>query len=333
MVEITMLNLNMRSKNLVIMGLFLAYIITCVVALCLGDENLNPKELLSYAFGENEILRQIIIDGRLPRIIMAILIGMLLASSGAVTQNVFSNPIADPYIIGIASAATFGSVLAYLLKLPDYYYGILGFVCSAIFSLAIFKVSSKASIATLLIIGIAASSFLGAFTSFFTYLIGEDSFKIVAWLMGNIGSASWFRIGILILPLIFCLLYFYAHKNELNIILSGDEEARNLGVDAQKLKINLLIVSSLAVSFAVAFTGLIAFVGLIIPHTVRLLLRNYDNALVIPFCTAFGGLFLLICDTLARTLIAPVQIPIGVLTAFFGAPVFLYLALSARRFL
>ncbi|EAL8912161.1 iron ABC transporter permease [Campylobacter coli] len=313
-----MLNLNMRSKNLVIIGLFLAYIITCIIALCLGDENLSPKELLSYAFGENEILRQIIIDGRLPRIIMAILIGMLLASSGAVTQNVFSNPIADPYIIGIASAATFGSVLAYLLKLPDYYYGILGFICSAIFSLAIFKVSSKASIATLLIIGIAASSFLGAFTSFFTYLIGEDSFKIVAWLMGNIGSASWFRIGILILPLIFCLMYFYAHKNELNII---------------KLKINLLIVSSLAVSFAVAFTGLIAFVGLIIPHTVRLLLRNYDNALVIPFCTAFGGLFLLICDTLARTLIAPVQIPIGVLTAFFGAPVFLYLALSARRFL
>ncbi len=180
MVEITMLNLNMRSKNLVIIGLFLAYIITCIIALCLGDENLSPKELLSYAFGENEILRQIIIDGRLPRIIMAILIGMLLASSGAVTQNVFSNPIADPYIIGIASAATFGSVLAYLLKLPDYYYGILGFICSAIFSLAIFKVSSKASIATLLIIGIAASSFLGAFTSFFTYLIGEDSFKIVA---------------------------------------------------------------------------------------------------------------------------------------------------------
>lgn len=333
MAETTMLNLNTHSKILVIIGLLVAYIIASFTALCLGDENLNPKELFSYIFSQDEILRQIIIDGRLPRIIMAILIGMLLASSGAITQNVFSNPIADPYIIGIASAATFGAVLAYLLKLNDYYYGILGFVCSAFFALGVFKISSKTSIATLLIIGIAASSFLGAFTSFFTYLIGEDSFKIVAWLMGNIGNASWFRVGILILPLIFCLFYFYAHKNELNILLSGDDEARNLGVNAQKLKINLLIVSSLAVSFAVAFSGLIGFVGLIIPHTIRLLLKNYDNALVIPLCTAFGGLFLLICDTLARTLLAPVQIPIGILTAFFGAPIFLYLALSARRFL
>ncbi|HDZ5017958.1 TPA: iron ABC transporter permease [Campylobacter jejuni] len=328
-----MLNLNMHSKNLAIIGILIAYIITSFTALCLGDENLSPKELFSYIFNQDEILRQIIINGRLPRIIMAILIGMLLASSGAITQNVFSNPIADPYIIGIASAATFGAVLAYLLKLSDYYYGILGFVCSAFFALAVFKISSKTSIATLLIIGIATSSFLGAFTSFFTYLIGEDSFKIVAWLMGNIGNASWFRVGILILPLTFCLFYFYAHKNELNILLSGDDEARNLGVNAQKLKINLLIVSSLAVSFAVAFSGLIAFVGLIIPHTIRLLLKNYDNALVIPLCTALGGLFLLICDTLARTLLAPVQIPIGILTAFFGAPIFLYLALNARRFL
>ena len=311
----------------------IAYPFVCIISLCLGDENLNPIKLFDYIFGEDEILRQIIIDGRLPRMIMAILIGMLLASSGAITQSVFSNPIADPYIIGIASAATFGAVLAYLLELSDYYYGILGFICSALFSLAVFKISSKASITTLLIIGIAVSSFLGAFTSFFTYAIGEDSFKIVAWLMGNIGSASWLRIGILIPPLIFCLLYFYIHKNELNIILSGDDEARNLGVDANKLKINLLIVSSLAVSFAVAFSGLIAFVGLIIPHTVRLLFKNYNNALVIPFCTALGGIFLLICDTLARSLIAPIQIPIGVLTAFFGAPIFLYLALNSKRFL
>lgn len=332
MAETTMWNLNISFKNLSL-ALCVAYVLVCLSSLCLGDENLSPARLYHYLFSEEEIMRQIIIDGRLPRIIMAILIGMLLASSGAITQTIFANPIADPYIIGIASAATFGAVLAYLLNLPDYYYGILGFVCSAFFALAIFKISAKASIATLLIIGIATSSFLGAFTSFFTYLIGEDSFKIVAWLMGNIGSASWLRVGILTLPLIFCLLYFYAHKNELNILLSGDEEARNLGVNARKLKIKLLIVSSLAVSFAVAFTGLIAFVGLIVPHIIRLLIKNYDNALVVPLCTALGGLFLLICDTLARSLLAPVQIPIGVLTAFFGAPMFLYLALKARRFL
>ena len=314
-------------------GIFIAYAVFILIALCLGDENLSPFELFSVLSSGDEISKQIILDGRLPRIIMAILIGMLLASSGAVTQNVFSNPIADPYIIGIASAATFGAVLAYLLKLSDFYYGILGFICSAIFSLVIFKLCLKATLSTLLIVGIAVSSFLGAFTSFFTYAIGEESFKIVAWLMGNIGTATWLRVGILALPLAFCLVYFYLHKKQMNIILSGDDEARNLGVNATKLKINLLLVSSLAVAFGVAFTGLIAFVGLIIPHIVRLLFKNYDNGVVLPFCTALGGLFLLLCDSTARSLLAPVQIPIGIVTAFFGAPIFLYLALSAKRFL
>ena len=246
MVEITMLNLNMRSKNLVIIGLFLAYIITCIIALCLGDENLSPKELLSYAFGENEILRQIIIDGRLPRIIMAILIGMLLASSGAVTQNVFSNPIADPYIIGIASAAAFGATLAFMLDMADYYYGILGFVCSCVFSLLVFKIASRASLATLLIIGVSAATFLGSISAFLSYVIGEESFKITAWLMGYLGVVSYLRVFLLSLALLFCLGFFYYYKNELNIILSGDEEALSMGVNALKLKRMLLIVSSIA---------------------------------------------------------------------------------------
>lgn len=150
------------KKIIWVIGIFIIYLGVIFISLCLGDKNLSPAQLFSHLISENEILRQIIIDGRLPRIIMAILIGMLLASSGAITQNVFSNPIADPYIIGIASAATFGAVLVYLLKLPDYFYGILGFFCSAFFTLIIFKISSKSSITTLLIIGIATSSFFGS---------------------------------------------------------------------------------------------------------------------------------------------------------------------------
>lgn len=150
--------------------------------------------------------------------------------------------------------------------------------------------------------------------------------------MGNIGSTSWHEVAILIPLLFLSLLYFYIHRNELNIILS-DDEARNLGVDTKKLKINLLIISSLSVSFAVSFTGLIGFVGLIIPHGIRILFKNYNNILIIPFCTVFGGIFLLICDTLARTIIAPIQIPIGILTAFIGSPIFLYLTLKAKRLL
>lgn len=314
--------------------IIITYIVLFFVTLMIGEMNLSLIEVFKALFtNEDETLSLIVFELRLPRILMAILIGMLLASSGSVTQTVFANPIADPYIIGIASAATFGAVLAYMLKVPDYYFGVFGFVCCCVFSLMIFKISRRASIATLLIIGIAVSSFLGAITSLCIYIIGEDSFRIVTWLMGYLGLASWHKVLILSVPLVLCVLYFYFHKNELNIILSGDEEARNLGVDAEKLKINLLVVSSFAVAFAVAVSGLIGFVGLVIPHIIRLMLKNYNNALVLPLCTLLGGVFLLFCDTLARTIIAPVELPIGILTAFFGAPVFLYLALKVRRFL
>lgn len=325
----------MRSKSLFISSgcIFIAYILISLFALVLGDETLSLRQIYQAVLGDDELLSTIIFDLRMPRIVMAILIGMLLASSGSITQMVFSNPIADPYIIGIASAATFGAVLAYVLKVPDVYFGLFGFVFCCFFALIIFKLSKRSGIATLLIIGIAISSFLGAFTSFFIYYIGEDSFKVMAWLMGYLGLASWNKVLILLVPLLFCLGFFYAHKNELNIILSGDDEAKNLGVDAAKLKRNLLIVSSLAVSFGVAFSGLIGFVGLIVPHIIRMMIKNYDNSLVLPLCTLLGGIFLLFCDTLARVMLSPVEIPIGIITALFGAPVFLFLALKARSLL
>lgn len=326
----------MNKKRLFLSFIFIiiAYIVLFFVSLMIGDDTVSLTQIFKAIFSNDDEITQIIIfDVRLPRILMAVLIGMLLASSGAVTQTIFANPIADPYIIGIASAATFGAVLAYILKVPDYYYGIFGFICCCFFALIIFRISKRSSIATLLIIGIAISSFLGAFTSFFIYFIGEDSFKVMAWLMGYLGLASWDKIFILLIPLIFCLIYFYAHKNELNIILSGDDEARNLGVDANKLKRNLLVVSSLAVAFGVAFSGLIGFIGLIVPHIIRLMIKNYNNVLVLPLSTILGGLFLLFCDLVARTTLAPVEIPIGIITALFGAPVFLFLALKARSFM
>ncbi len=307
----------------------LVFVAVVVASLCLGEQNYTPFGLVE-ALMQDEVARQIVLHSRLPRLLMAVLIGSLLATSGAVTQAVFANPLADPYIIGIASAATFGAVLAYLLGFADYFYGVSGFVCCVAFSLLIFKLSGRATLATLLLVGIAASSFLGAFTSFFTYYIGEDSFRIVAWLMGNLGNASWQNVAILTIPLVLCSGYFYAKHKELDIILSGDEEAQNLGVNARKLKINLLLVSSLGVSFAVAFSGLIGFVGLIIPHAIRLFTRSYSHAVLLPFCLLGGGVFLLFCDTLARTLLAPVQVPIGIITAFIGAPFFLLLALQAQ---
>lgn len=279
-------------------------------------------------------IKTIVFNIRLPRIIMSILIGMLLASSGTVVQAVYQNPLADPYIIGISSSATLGAVLAYMLKLPDFMFGIFGFFSSVIVSLFIFKISrlkKNSDITTLLIVGIAISAFLSSFTSFGMYMIGQDSFRIVAWMMGYLGSASWIKVSILLVPLVVSLIYFYLKRYEMDLLLSGNEEAHSMGLNVNIVKKNLLVVTSLVVGYSVAFSGLIGFVGLIAPHTIRMIIKSGSNKRLLPIATLFGGFFLLICDTIGRLILAPTEIPIGVITSFIGAPFFLYLAFNRKK--
>lgn len=269
---------------------------------------------------------------RLPRMVMALIIGMMLSSSGVVVQAVFRNPLADPYLIGISASAVTGAVLAYLLNLPDFYYGLFAFITSLLVTFIIFRLSirqGQVNVAMLLIIGIAVSSFMGAFTSFAMYWIGEDSYKISVWLMGYLGSATWPRIVILIPPLFLSMAYFLYHRHDLDALLRGDEEAHSLGIDTGGLKKRLLAAASLIAAFSVAFSGMIGFVGLIVPHTVRLLL-GAEHKTLLPVAAIGGGLFLLAADIIARTILMPVEIPIGIITAFFGAPFFLFLAARSK---
>ena len=275
----------------------------------------------------------IVLRIRLPRVVMAVLIGMMLASSGTVVQAVFHNPLADPYIIGISASAVAGAVLAFILELPDYVYGVFAFGASAVTTFVIFRLSmrhGRSRISTLLIIGVAVSSFLGAFTSFAMYAIGEDSFKIIVWTMGYLGSASWVKVGILAVPLVGALVYFFFHRHDLDALMLGDEEAHALGVNVTRLKKQLLLISALVVAFSVAFSGLIGFVGLIVPHTMRLLV-GHSNTKLVGLAALAGGVFLLFADNLARNILSPVEIPIGAVTAFFGAPFFIYLAVRSTR--
>jgi iron complex transport system permease protein len=278
-------------------------------------------------------MKTILFQLRLPRIVMAIIVGMLLSAGGTVVQTVFQNPLADPYIIGISASATFGAVLAYLFHMPDYLYGGFAFVCCLGSTFLIFQISRMGNgmnMATLLIVGIAVSSFLGAFTSFSMVLIGEDSFRITMWMMGYLGNATWPKIGILLVPLLFSIVYFSLERHKLDALLSGDEEAHSLGIDVKRLKIRLLVVVALIVAFSVAFTGMIGFVGLMVPHIVKAIL-GASHSTSLPAIILSGGLFLLSCDTLGRCIFAPVEIPIGVVTGFLGAPFFLYLALKRNR--
>ncbi|MBQ3437927.1 MAG: iron ABC transporter permease [Fusobacterium sp.] len=319
-------------NKLLFLSLLIISLLVGTLALSIGSVPIPLKSLILLE-PVDEYVKTIIFDLRLPRIIAAFLVGMLLASSGNVVQIIFKNPLADPYIIGIAASATFGAVIAYLLKLPDYYFGVSAFICCMISTILIFKISKKGNrmdINTLLIVGITLSSFLAGFTSFAIYLIGEDSFRITIWLMGYLGNVSWKQIIFLIFPLIFSSTYFYLKRNELDILMLGDEQAHSMGLNISKLKFHLLIVSSFVVAYSVAFTGMIGFVGLIVPHIVRNIVGPLNKKLI-PFILLFGGLFLLICDTLGRIILSPVELPIGIITSILGAPFFLYLALKNRR--
>ena len=290
--------------------------------LLLGNGN---KDLLEY---------KIIWNLRIPRAVMAIIIGMLLGSSGAITQTLFRNPMADPYIIGISASGTFGAVIAFLLGLSEVYFGVFGSVFSFITSLLIFKLSNSKrgslDLSTLLIIGIAISALLRAVISLVMYIVGEDSFRVVLWTMGYLGGADWRKIVILLVPLLFSLIYFYINRYNLDIILLSDEEAHSLGIDIKKFKYKVLMISTFMVGFSVAFTGMIGFVGLIIPHLVRIIFGS-SNIKLIPLSMLYGGLFLLLCDTISRGVLTTMEIPIGIVTAIFGAPFFIYLAFKNRR--
>jgi iron complex transport system permease protein len=314
---------------IVTVSLFL--LLLFLYSLSSGTVDIPPGEILSILLRGNrdspaaKIVREI----RLPRIMMAILVGMMLSAGGTISQAVFRNPLADPYIIGISSGAAAGAALAFILKLPDIWYGLFAFVTSMGTAFLIFRLSGKrgkTDTAALLIIGVAVSAFLGAFTSFFMYMAGQDSYRVMVWTMGYLGSASWARVGLLVIPLFLAMLYFLYYRHDVDALLLGDEEAHSLGIPVGALKRQLLLVVSLIAAFSVAFTGMIGFVGLIVPHAVRLCIGNRHGRLL-PLAAYTGGMFLLFADTLARTLLSPIEIPIGVITAFFGAPFFLFLAL------
>ncbi|WP_297597801.1 iron ABC transporter permease [uncultured Cetobacterium sp.] len=328
--------MKLNKKNILIISLVFL-ICLFIFSLFVGNYKINFFKGINILLRRedlNSVEFKIFWQLRLPRILMALIIGMLLGSSGAVTQTLFRNPMADPYIIGISASGTFGAVIAYILGLSESYYGIFASTFSFITSFIIFKLSngkkSTLNLSTLLIVGIAISAFLRALISLAMYLIGEDSFRVVVWTMGYLGGGDWNKILILSIPLVLALIYFYLNRYRLDIILLSDEEAHSLGVDIKKFKYRILIVSTFMIGFSVAFSGMIGFVGLIIPHIVRMIFGS-SNIKLIPFSMFYGGIFLLLCDTISRGISTTMEIPIGIITAIFGAPFFIYLAFKSKK--
>lgn len=291
-----------------------------VLCSMVGAVRFQPSELLT---------SPIFLNLRLPRVVLSVMTGMVLALCGATYQAVFRNPLTDPYILGVSSGSSLGAAVAIILGLGASRWGIGGcaLVAALLTVLLISRLSSvggRLHPSTLLLSGVCFTFLATAAVSILMVLHQDKMDQIVFWTMGSFSAASWSDV-LLLLPILligsFVVLFRARH---LDLLLLGSEQAQSLGVDVRRLRKGLLLVTSLMVAFAVSLTGVIGFVGLVVPHAVRLLVGPSHRNLL-PCSLLAGGLFLLLADTLARTLLPPAELPVGAITALFGAPFFLYL--------
>ncbi len=285
----------------------------------------------NYTVSEDFIVWQI----RLPRIVLSVFAGAALSVCGAAYQSIFRNPLTDPYILGVSSGASLGASLAILFGLEHYLLGISG-VALITALLTVFLIYRLASIgnrlhtATLLLSGISLTFLAAAIISFIIVIRQDKMDKIIFWTMGSFSSVNWSSTSIVIPFTLLGIIIVLSYAKELNILLTGSETARSLGVETEKVKKRLLFFSTVMIAFVVSTCGVIGFVGLVVPHMVRLI-TGADNRLVIPYSIFAGAIFLLLADTFARTVMQPAELPVGSITALIGAPFFIYLLYRAKK--
>jgi iron complex transport system permease protein len=278
-----------------------------------------------------------ILLNRLPRAVLSLLVGAGLACAGAAFQGLFKNPLADPYFVGVSAGAALGASVAIVLGV-SYIFGISGigifaFAAALATVLAVYRLASgggRASTLHLVLAGIAVSAFLTACFSLVMALNREKMDQIISWTMGSFQYTTWEETGVFAVALCIGFSGMFIFARDLNVMLSGEETAHTLGVPVERIKLILLILASFVGAVAVAVSGIIWFVGLIVPHAVRLV-TGPDHKLVFPYSALFGALFLLIADILARVILPSGELPVGVITALCGAPFFIYLLLKNKR--
>ena len=274
---------------------------------------------------------------RLPRVVLGLLVGATLSMSGAAYQGAFRNPLADPYLLGIAAGAGLGATIAITSNLGDGA-GALDPVPLAAFAGALIAVTVSfvaghlggRSTASLILAGIAVASFL---TACQTYVLqaNSDAFRpIFAWILGRIATSGWSEPVLMLPYFVVTVAVVLRYRRALDVLAVGDEEAAALGLEPRRIRMIVVLAASLGAAAAVSVSGLIGFVGIIVPHTVRLAFGT-SNRLVLPLSVLFGGAFMVLADLAARTALAPAELPIGVVTAFLGAPFFVLVLRTSRR--
>ena len=293
-----------------------------VVMTFIGSVNLSPADAV-----KSPIFWQI----RMPRVMLSVLVGVMLATSGVILQGVLRNPLADPYILGVSAGAGVGASLALSFKFYFSFFGISSVpLCAFVFALGmvflVYKlsnISEKTSPETLILAGVAVSAFASAVLALIIIISGQLQ-SIYYWMMGSFSMATYGDVFNLIPYALIGLGFSYYYSKELNALIVGDEMAASMGVEVEKVRITMIIVATLMAAAAVSVSGLIGFVGLIVPHFVRMVIgTNYR--MLVPFSAVGGALLMLVADGFARTLMSPMELPIGVIMALVGAPFFIYL--------
>ncbi len=332
--------MNYSSVRLV---LLIALPVMFLLYLAVGPSIISPLEMFSDSVGDGSSRERVILNSiRLPRAIMAILVGASLAVCGAVLQGLFRNPLADPSLIGVSSGASAGAsfMIVFGASIIDssQFLGLsivaIGAVIGAV--VAVFLVyrlatnSYGTSVVTMLLSGVAIGAVASALNSLFTYFADSIMLRrISVWEMGNLEGATWLRVSLMALVASLLLLRLPRYRQALNAFLLGESEARYLGIDVEWVKKELILLSALVVGVSVVVVGNIAFVGLVVPHILRGFIGP-DHRFLLPATALAGALLLLCADMAARTLIAPAELPAGILTALVGAPVFFYLLVRSR---
>lgn len=333
----------------VLVVLLLALGLSLLSAVTIGSTNLSIGQVYEiilfklFGIGDGSVLgsgpvHDVVWFIRMPRLVLAMLVGMGLSVCGVIMQAIVKNPLADPYVLGISSGASLGATLSIMLgvgvAMGSNAVGAMAFIGAFGISVAVVgiaNVGGRANSVKLLLAGMALSSVCSAFSNFIVYLVNDkDKIQTVTyWMMGSLAGAKWENMAVIAPVIILGTLFFWTQHRTLNLMLLGDEAAVTLGTDLHRWRQLYLLVSSAMVGFIVYCSGMIGFVGLVIPHMVRMMVGT-DHKKLVPVSALVGAVFLIWADVLCRVVIHGAELPIGILTSIIGAPCFVYLMVRKR---
>ncbi len=311
-------------------GTVLLLLASTFAALAVGPARVTPGKVLDYLFTgrtAGDPVSVVFWTIRVPRVALALLVGAALALAGACLQGLLLNPLADPYVTGVSSGAALGATIAIFARLPDIPWLMVFAMCGGLLTLfAVYGIATrhgKMNIYRLLLAGVTLSYLFFAVQAVLLIRSGNDVHRVIYWLLGSFNGRGWneVKIALFIVPLLVVPFFF---ADELDILLQGEDRALELGVEVERVKRVLFVVAALLTAVSVSVSGIIGFVGLVVPHLARLVLGP-GHRRMLALSILFGSTVMVLSDLVARTAFAPSEIPVGVVTVFFGAPFFLYL--------